>query len=101
MAKKSLGAIKSLFYHYLWGEGWLPAGTTAKNWGQVRVPELGLDQPPLTHAPDLQKDRMGLDLVALVWALGAAIPSPTALLGNDTLTLAEVAKGIYESQEAV
>lgn len=99
MAKKSPAAIKSLLYHYLWGEGWLPLGTTAKNWTTIKTSALGFDSPPLTHAPNLQKDRAGLDLVALAWAIGAAIPSPSELLGDDDLSLGEVAKAIYESQE--
>lgn len=97
MAKRSLPMFKGLLYHYLRSEGWLPAGTTAKDWQTVKVAALGFDSPPLTHAPNLQKERAGLDLQSLAWLLGATIPSPAPLLGQD-ITLGEVAKGMFESQ---
>jgi hypothetical protein len=95
----STGATRALLYRYFLSEGWLPAGTTESNFLDVSVTDLGFDKPAMPHAPNLQKDRAGLDLQSLFYALGSRIPSPTVHLRSKTLTLAGLATKIHDSQK--
>lgn len=89
---------RGIVYQYFLYEGWLPRGTTNRNWWHVTVDELMLDDPPLPSAPHLQKQRVALDLQQYFRVLGGAIPSPLELLKDESLTLGEVVNRIYESQ---
>src|SRR5437879_863248 len=91
MAKLSQIQCRSLVFRYLLTEGWLPAGTTEDNWGDVVVGDLEIDDPPLPGNPDLQKARVALDLQNFFHVLGSTIASPLGKLRDGSLKLRDLA----------
>jgi hypothetical protein len=90
--------IDGMFYAYLAAEGWLREKVTPENWREAKAGDLLMDLRPLPHAPHVQAERSGLDLVVFFWGFSSAIPSPGALLSDPSLTLGEIAVKIHDSQ---
>jgi len=91
MPKLSQVQCRNLIFRFLLTEGWLPAGTTEDNWGDITVLRLELDDPPLPGNPDLQKSRAAIDIQNFFFVLGSKIPSPLGRLREPELRLVDLA----------
>lgn len=99
MAKITKGQSRSLVYRYLLTEGWLPPGTNEQTWGDVKLGDLAMDDPPLPGSPHAQKTGAALDIQNLFVVLGSGIPSPLAEIKKKSLTLHELADWCFENQQ--
>ena len=87
MSQLSRTQCENVLFFYFLGDGWLPPGTTEASWQAVTFGELHMDDPPLPDAPDLQKQRVALDLQHAFHLLGGSLPSPLAELQDRAMTL--------------
>ncbi|MCK4414955.1 MAG: hypothetical protein KAY32_15580 [Candidatus Eisenbacteria sp.] len=99
MAMLNKNRCKNFVYQFFLTEGWLPPGTTPKNWSAVTIGELGIDDPPLPSDPHLQKRRVALDLQNFFALLGGKLPSPLSQLKRRSLTLGGFADWCHANQE--
>jgi len=95
----SVGFCKSQAYTAFLVKGWIPDGTEEKDAGKVTMGQMGFDSPGLSHAPNLQKDVMGLDLIMNFAQVGSKIPNPAVHLRTKSLTLDGLALKIHASQK--
>ena len=98
MAKLTKVQCENLIYVYLLHEGWLPPGTTKRNWRSVEIGNLGIDDPPLPSDPHLQKKRAALDIQKFFEVLGSKLTSILPELKKKTNTLLMLAHRCYEKQ---
>jgi hypothetical protein len=98
MALLTNNQCRSIVYHVLLLEGWLPSGTTDKNWARVKIADLQLDDPPLPGAPDFQKKKLALELQAAFIRLGGNLRSPLPELKQGSETLADLARWCFGNQ---
>jgi hypothetical protein len=98
MAKLTTSQSQSIIYRYFLREGWLPQGTTATTWAEVKMGEMLIDDPPLPHDPFFQRARIASDLQNLFFVLGSALTSPFEQLKNDDLTLDSLADWCFNNQ---
>jgi hypothetical protein len=89
---------RSLVYRYFLNDGWLPPGTTMTNWDQVTLGSMGIDDPAVPGAPDVQKERIALDLQNLCHVVGSDVASPLAQLEKDKSTLGDLAEWLFGHQ---
>ena len=100
MAGVTKAQCRVVIYHLFLSEGWLPAGTTSSNWGEVTIGELQLDDPPLPSDPHFQKKKLALEFQAAFIRFASSIASPLSELKKSTETLAELAVWCFENQGA-
>lgn len=98
MARLNRVQCENVVYRYFLREGWLPPGTTTRTWREVKVSDLGMDDPPLPSDRNLQKRRVSLDLQDLFEMLGGSIGSPLSQLKKKNLKLVEFARWCFENQ---
>jgi hypothetical protein len=85
-------------YRYFLNDGWLPPGTTMANWDQVAIGSMAIDDPAVPGAPDVQKERIALDLQNLCHVLGSDVSSPLTQLEKDKSTLGDLAEWLFGHQ---
>ncbi len=94
----SLNQSRGVVYQYFLSEGWLPVGTTTQNWDQVKLGDMGIDDPALPSDPHMQKQRIALDLQRFFVVLGSSVASAKNFLKGKTKTLKELAEWLHQNQ---
>jgi hypothetical protein len=90
--------VRSLVYRYFLYQGSLPPSTSESSWVDVRLEQLGLDDPPVPSEPAMQRKRVALDLQRWFEILGSGLESPFRTLGEGSSTLAGLADWCTEHQ---
>ncbi len=97
-AKQTKVQCENLIYKYLLREGWLPPGTTKRNWRNVQIGQLGIDVPALPSDPHLQKRRAALDIQDMFEELSSKLTSVLPELKKKSNTLLVLAHRCFEKQ---
>jgi len=99
MAKLTRNQCRTTVFIYFLQEGWLPAGTTNKNWDEVTMDQIDFDDPPLPADPDFQKRKASMDLQVVFRSVGAHMPNALEILKDEEQTLGDLAKWYFDNQE--
>ncbi len=82
--------VSGVVFTLLVSRGKFPPGTTTRNWTEVLLGDLQIDDPPLFGDPNYEKKRLALELQLQFLDLGADLRSPLATLKKARSTVAEL-----------